>query len=589
MRSACTSTRPGGVPRTGRRSRCAAGPGSRAATRRLIRSSVAPDRRDDAQRDHRHRPAGRRREHAPGTGGSPAGRRRGTRRSTGRGRRPRPARRRRPRASAAAPPGPGRRPGTRRRTPAGAGPAPGRSSCGSVLSASSAARISSAGSYASGPSPADSAVTSRYSSKKCGGGDPVVPAAVPAPGGQPGRADPALDRAQQQVAQLLGEAAGAQRRLQRLRPGRRCRAPPRRRAAPRTTRSCSGPDSSRGAGSPRATACARSSPNAYEWKVRASGSRVVRASRRGDPLPQLGRGPPAERQQQQRLRVDAGRDPGGRSLDQRGRLAAARAGEHEQRAAGVVDDGLLPGLERRRAARSRRRAGPAGSPPPRSTRAPPPVRTRRRWNHVITAGRGPSPVRCSVHPCARPSRGPAVTDRGGELPEPDPPARVGRGPAELPLGLRVRHAAGRGHHHHEQPADQRSGQPAGHVPGRRRPDLGGQHRQPLPHRGGLVVGDVVEPGRAPLDRRRGGRGRVVDVQERPDPGAVADDGEPALADHLDVRTAGARATCPGRRSRRTAAQGPRRTRSPPPRGAGSRPARRPRPAPGRGRAGPPRS
>ena len=46
VRSACTSTRPGGVPRTGRRSRCAAGPGSRAAIRRLNASSVAPDRRD---------------------------------------------------------------------------------------------------------------------------------------------------------------------------------------------------------------------------------------------------------------------------------------------------------------------------------------------------------------------------------------------------------------------------------------------------------------------------------------------------------------------------------------------------------------
>ena len=72
------------------------------------------------------------------------------------------------------------------------------------------------------------------------------------------------------------------------------------------------------------------------------------------------------------------------------------------------------------------------------------------------------------------------------------------------------------HHDHRLLAGQRPGQPGRHVPRRRRTDRGGQRRQPLPDRGGLVVDDVVDAGRAALDRRHGGRGRVVDVAERPD-------------------------------------------------------------------------
>ena len=113
--------------------------------------------------------------------------------------------------------------------PPAPGPLPG-SSCGSVLSASSAARISSAGSYASGPSPA-SAVTSRYSSKKCAAATqssrprspaPVRPAGPGRPRARPraaaGRAAPA---AKPRVSSA-GRSAGGQRR---------CRARPRRRAA----------------------------------------------------------------------------------------------------------------------------------------------------------------------------------------------------------------------------------------------------------------------------------------------------------------------------------------------------------------------
>ena len=66
----------------------------------------------------------------------------------------------------------------------------------------------------------------------------------------------------------------------------------------------------------------------------------------GDPGAQLGGGLAAEGQDEDLLGVDAGVDPRGDRLDDRRRLAGARAGQHEQRAAGMVDDGLLGGIQR---------------------------------------------------------------------------------------------------------------------------------------------------------------------------------------------------------------------------------------------------
>ena len=89
----------------------------------------------------------------------------------------------------------------------------------------------------------------------------------------------------------------------------------------------------------------------------------------------------------------------------------------------------------------------------------------------------------------------------------------------------------------------------------------GQHRQELAHRRGLVVDHVVEAGLAALDRGHGGRGGVVDVDQRPHAPAVADDRELALEHRLGLGAVGGRSRCRGRRSRRSGARS-RRPRSP---------------------------
>jgi hypothetical protein len=55
-----------------------------------------------------------------------------------------------------------------------------------------------------------------------------------------------------------------------------------------------------------------------------------------------------------------------------------------------------------------------------------------------------------------------------------------------------------------------------------------QIRDPLRRCHELVVDHVVDAGPAVVEREHRGGARVVDVHEGPDPGAVADDGEPAL-------------------------------------------------------------
>ena len=81
--------------------------------------------------------------------------------------------------------------------------------------------------------------------------------------------------------------------------------------------------------------------------MRASGSLVARPSRAVMRVAQLGGGPAAEGQHQDLLGVGAGLDPGDHRLDDRRGLAGARPGQHQQRAAGVVDDPPLGVVERR--------------------------------------------------------------------------------------------------------------------------------------------------------------------------------------------------------------------------------------------------
>ena len=91
--------------------------------------------------------------------------------------------------------------------------------------------------------------------------------------------------------------------------------------------------------------------------MRAIGSRTVGPSRVGEPVAQFAGRPPAEGQHQDRVDRHAVGDPGRRRLDQRGRLAGAGTGQHDQRPAAVLDDRLLRGVED---GRGRRRAGARG-------------------------------------------------------------------------------------------------------------------------------------------------------------------------------------------------------------------------------------
>lgn len=72
-------------------------------------------------------------------------------------------------------------------------------------------------------------------------------------------------------------------------------------------------------------------------------------------------------------------------------------------------------------------------------------------------------------------------------------------------------------------ADQHSRQPGGYASRRQRTKRVRQKWQPLGNRRGFVIGDVIDPWGAALERRdRSGRG-VSDVCERPDAGATAND------------------------------------------------------------------
>ena len=80
----------------------------------------------------------------------------------------------------------------------------------------------------------------------------------------------------------------------------------------------------------------------------------------GDPGPQVGGRAAGEGEHQDPVRRHAAAlDPLHHRLDQRGGLARARTGQHQQRAARMVDDGLLVGIEDRGGGRRLQRADQA--------------------------------------------------------------------------------------------------------------------------------------------------------------------------------------------------------------------------------------
>src|ERR671915_1093066 len=111
-----------------------------------------------------------------------------------------------------------------------------------------------------------------------------------------------------------------------------------------------------------------------------------------------------------------------------------------------------------------------------------------------------------------------------------PPARVARLPAELALGLLVRGSLHLGHHERCRLTGRQPRQPARDTPWWLGIQRARQHRQPLPYGRGVVVDDVVDTRLAALNRNRGRRRGVFDVDVRPDATTVADDWEPTLAD-----------------------------------------------------------
>src|SRR5919198_3859891 len=80
-----------------------------------------------------------------------------------------------------------------------------------------------------------------------------------------------------------------------------------------------------------------------------------------------------------------------------------------------------------------------------------------------------------------------------------PPARIPELPAELALGLLVRGSPRLGHHQRCHLTGRQPPQPAWNAPWWLGTQRARQHRQPLPHRCGLVVDDVVDARLAALD------------------------------------------------------------------------------------------
>ncbi len=161
------------------------------------------------------------------------------------------------------------------------------------------------------------------------------------------RADSSLDRAHEQIAQLLGEAAGGQRRTQAPGPvvGTELFDVATEQLADQQVLLGTGEQPRR-----RLTAQDRLATQQPERVgVERAGQRLAyRAGEPpGDPLPQLVRGAAAEGEYQDVLWIDTvALDPVDHRLDQRRGLARAGPGEDEQRATAMVDDRALRRVER---------------------------------------------------------------------------------------------------------------------------------------------------------------------------------------------------------------------------------------------------
>ena len=100
---------------------------------------------------------------------------------------------------------------------------------------------------------------------------------------------------------------------------------------------------------------------------------------------------------------------------------------------------------------------------------------------------------------------------------------MSRPPIEIQLGFCIRPGPHLRHHRNHMFACQETAEPGRYMKRR----LGAQHfgkrGKPFPDLGGLIVHDVVDAaGLAALDRHDGRGSRIVDMQERPPSGAVAD-------------------------------------------------------------------
>ena len=212
-----------------------------------------------------------------------------------------------------------------------------------------ACRTSSAGSYPeASPRPAvEKAVTASYCSWNAAAGTQCSRPGLPAPGGQSRGIDAPLGRAEQQFAELGAEAGRGERRREGGRPADRALLLD----VPTQELGHDGVLLGRGeqAGRRVATQQRRAAQHAVGVGVEGAGQRLADGAGdpAGDPRAELGGGLAAEGQDEDLLRVDAGVDPRRDRLDDRRRLPRAGAGEHEQRAARMVDDGLLRGVQRR--------------------------------------------------------------------------------------------------------------------------------------------------------------------------------------------------------------------------------------------------
>src|SRR5262249_60655632 len=129
-------------------------------------------------------------------------------------------------------------------------------------------------------------------------------------------------------------------------------------------------------------------------------------------------------------------------------------------------------------------------------RAPPP-HPARAWARENTRGRyppppaPPTPAAAATHPL------PSSADPGTES---LPPAHVPRLPAQLLAGLLVRGPARAGHLRRDELPGEQPPEPGGQAQRRLGARDLGQVRQPVDDRSRVVVHDVVDAGRAVVDR-----------------------------------------------------------------------------------------